>query len=517
MTAVTRNFQVAITHYLALRRRKPVVTMAVSPWHTPSYTAVVKRVSKSTPVYVQNSILYGTGFIFNYLLYIFTRTPERSHFFSGYNNIGVIMLLCLNSTVGIIISFVYKYGDALLKTLAQPMSSSLLVFISYIFFGLPLDMVKASGAGVVIISTLLYIDLPSQISKQEHVKRSEGVDDSKDGSIPTQKSLIGKDHNFRGTKQISTLFLCCLLACMYISIDKSEVIVKSNDTKREKDVDILPQRKNIAVMVVGEGRSQGTFVWLSIQSYVIKPIIEYYEVPWVDAFICVGNSGEDKSLKEFMSSSNSSSNRVHFIETNITTEKKGIQQYRIDECYQQIQHQSSNDYDFIVKIRPDFWWFDSIALPFSTQHVMARARSVGGIKNVTVAHLSYINDCFPQCPFNSSIHTPCGMIDDIMAVVPYRHQDAFFRLNPSHTHTVGNRNTDDISNVEWTILPLSLSCPCLHKSWPEGILTSRLASLNVSVALTPFHVLLTEKEGWGFRWKASPVKRDFNKASPKCL
>ena len=95
------------------------------------------------------------------------RTVGIRHIDSAEYQIGVIMLLLLNSTAGVIISFVYKYGDAVLKTLAQPISSSLLVFISCVFFDLSLDIVKASGAGVVILSTLLYIDLPLQNSNED--------------------------------------------------------------------------------------------------------------------------------------------------------------------------------------------------------------------------------------------------------------------------------------------------------------------------------------------------------------
>jgi len=55
---------------------------------------------------------------------------------------------------------VYKYGDAVLKTLSQPVVSAVLVFLSNILFGVPLDIVKLSGAGTVILSTMLYLKLP---------------------------------------------------------------------------------------------------------------------------------------------------------------------------------------------------------------------------------------------------------------------------------------------------------------------------------------------------------------------
>lgn len=86
-------------------------------------------------------------------------------FFYGYDNINVVVLLFLNSTIGITISFVYKHGDAVLKTLSQPVVSAVLLFISKVLFDAPLDIIKISGAGSVIFSTMLYLKLPSAPEK----------------------------------------------------------------------------------------------------------------------------------------------------------------------------------------------------------------------------------------------------------------------------------------------------------------------------------------------------------------
>lgn len=94
------------------------------------------------------------------LFYLFSMSPSDESFFFGYNNINVIVLLFLNSTIGITISFVYKHGDAVLKTLSQPVVSAVLLFLSNILFDAPLDIIKISGAGSVIISTMLYLKLP---------------------------------------------------------------------------------------------------------------------------------------------------------------------------------------------------------------------------------------------------------------------------------------------------------------------------------------------------------------------
>lgn len=147
-------------------------TILFGSFNTVYNASVVKKESSNYPVHVQNSILYCAGFVINLFLY-WASKPMATHdddgdgnnatksFFYGYDNINVIVLLILQATVGVTISMVYKYGDAVLKTLSQPMVSSILVILSYFIFNSPLDIVKLSGAGTVIAATMLYLKLPS--------------------------------------------------------------------------------------------------------------------------------------------------------------------------------------------------------------------------------------------------------------------------------------------------------------------------------------------------------------------
>ena len=122
------------------------------------------------PIALQNAILYAFGVIINTMFYFGYQSghghddehnKKNASFFQGYGHTGVWVLLVLNSFVGISITMIYKYGDAVLKTLTSPMSASVLVFISWLFFDMELNVVKAAGAGVVLVDTLLYLHLPS--------------------------------------------------------------------------------------------------------------------------------------------------------------------------------------------------------------------------------------------------------------------------------------------------------------------------------------------------------------------
>jgi len=116
-------------------------------------------------VAVQNGMLYSFGTIINLLLYLIRRAPGDPHFFHGYNNPNVIVMLIFESSVGVTISMVYKYGDAVLSSISKPLVSALLLFLSKVLFDAPLDMIKLSGAGTVIVSTVLYLKLPSPPAK----------------------------------------------------------------------------------------------------------------------------------------------------------------------------------------------------------------------------------------------------------------------------------------------------------------------------------------------------------------
>lgn len=136
----------------------------MASFNTVYNAAMIKK--EVAPVTIQNMILYAFGAGINFLFYhVFQETNHKQSFFYGYGHWGVVLLLFLNSFVGIAITFIYKFGDAVLKSLTAPFISSILVFISYIFFGLNMSIIKLSGAAIVIINTFVYLDLPNPTNK----------------------------------------------------------------------------------------------------------------------------------------------------------------------------------------------------------------------------------------------------------------------------------------------------------------------------------------------------------------
>mmetsp|Transcript_980 Transcript_980/g.1711 ORF Transcript_980/g.1711 Transcript_980/m.1711 type:complete len:360 (-) Transcript_980:121-1200(-) len=112
----------------------------------------LKELTMSMPM--QNMVLYAMGFIINLLIYFLSNKGES--FFKGYGKLSVWALIFLNSSIGLAVNAVYKYGDAVLKTFAQPVCSSWLVFLSWALFGMELDKVKIAGAVIVTLATYMY-------------------------------------------------------------------------------------------------------------------------------------------------------------------------------------------------------------------------------------------------------------------------------------------------------------------------------------------------------------------------
>lgn len=196
---------------------------------------VVKKESANYPATVQNGILYSCGLVFNLLFYFLSKHPGDKSFFYGYNNTCVVVLIILNSTVGVTISMVYKFGDAILKTLCQPLVSSLILFLSKMLFDIPVDLIKISGAVSVIFSTLLYLKLlPPPIVQVEIAEFHYLNKKSNEKSSPPckLKGLIQVLLLLAGFAFVSRVYLTIDTSSMYfLPPDANEIYLPDNRTQ----------------------------------------------------------------------------------------------------------------------------------------------------------------------------------------------------------------------------------------------------------------------------------------------
>jgi len=99
-------------------------------------------------MHIQNMILYIVGTMLNFALY-FILPPslygleERVGFFEGYDG-SAMLVVFMNSIIGIVLVAVYKYADVIVKTFAFACSTSILYAINVIFFGFKWNAVIGS-------------------------------------------------------------------------------------------------------------------------------------------------------------------------------------------------------------------------------------------------------------------------------------------------------------------------------------------------------------------------------------
>jgi drug/metabolite transporter (DMT)-like permease len=112
------------------------------------------------PLNVQNMLLYSQGFIANIVAYWLMLVPSPSGgYFAGYGDIMVIMVLLSQSLIGIAITLVYKYGGAIVKTLAVAAQAAILSVLDSVMFGVPWNSTTVAGNCVQSISLYLFIFL----------------------------------------------------------------------------------------------------------------------------------------------------------------------------------------------------------------------------------------------------------------------------------------------------------------------------------------------------------------------
>mmetsp|Transcript_63634 Transcript_63634/g.179088 ORF Transcript_63634/g.179088 Transcript_63634/m.179088 type:complete len:380 (+) Transcript_63634:123-1262(+) len=113
---------------------------------------------------VQNIVLYASGVALNLLAFFFAPTfngAQRIGFFTGYDNPLAIGVVVANSCIGLAITAVYKYADAVVKCFASDVSAVSLIIISTFFFGLQSSLTMWCGVFVVVFAVHLYIDASS--------------------------------------------------------------------------------------------------------------------------------------------------------------------------------------------------------------------------------------------------------------------------------------------------------------------------------------------------------------------
>jgi hypothetical protein len=112
-----------------------------------------------------NAILYASGASLNFIVFIWDHWIQNGPgFFEGYTS-QALLVIFFNSIIGIAITLVYKYGDALVKTFASAITAVLLLIISSFFFGLDANLVTWTGGVITVLATYMYVSEKGPVMK----------------------------------------------------------------------------------------------------------------------------------------------------------------------------------------------------------------------------------------------------------------------------------------------------------------------------------------------------------------
>jgi hypothetical protein len=110
-------------------------------------------------MHTQNVVLYLWGVLFNLIGFVFS--SEDKTFFQGYNGFFPLSVIAVNSVIGIVITFAYKFANAVYKMMAGDITAVLLVIISIFAFGYEFRARTALGVSQVLLAVTAFSLVPN--------------------------------------------------------------------------------------------------------------------------------------------------------------------------------------------------------------------------------------------------------------------------------------------------------------------------------------------------------------------
>jgi len=179
---------------------------------------------------VQNAALYTFGSLMNFSVYYFAPinypasgidavTGTKVAFFAGYTLAAIGVILC-NSVLGLIITAVYKYADAIVKTFATATATAALLFINTALFNIRASLIMYLGTFVVFIATYIYFNggdlisaansswTKSSLITNNHQQQRSGNNSSHTGNLNGEIVLSEKSN----ARESRTRLLCLAIS-----------------------------------------------------------------------------------------------------------------------------------------------------------------------------------------------------------------------------------------------------------------------------------------------------------------
>jgi hypothetical protein len=158
---------------------------------------VLKDHANVASLHTVNALLYAVGATLNGLVYLFTSTTSeiiRPSFFSGFDRPFTWVVLFFNTVIGIVVSAVYKYADATIKTFASACATSALLLVNILIYNQDFKIVVVLACITVFIATYLYATNPvvtNQIPKS--IATDSTISDVKVTTTSMMEERVNRD------------------------------------------------------------------------------------------------------------------------------------------------------------------------------------------------------------------------------------------------------------------------------------------------------------------------------------
>lgn len=120
----------------------------------------------SVTIHIQNMALYFFGSIANMCLFMYSYKYSENYskgFFEGYSLSVFAVVLC-NSLLGLVITAVYKYADAIIKTFSSACATGALLILNWSLFHQETSLTATLGAAVIFIASYIYFCAATDLS-----------------------------------------------------------------------------------------------------------------------------------------------------------------------------------------------------------------------------------------------------------------------------------------------------------------------------------------------------------------
>ncbi|KAG4441639.1 hypothetical protein IFR05_002846 [Cadophora sp. M221] len=119
--------------------------------------------SDQASLHAQNAVLYGFGIVINSMVHLTLSfvTDDEPVSSVRYMNSAAYLVIVSNVFIGLAITAVYKYANAVIKYLATAVATGVLLYISPILFGTTMAPLIIPGGLIVFVTSWLYMECPA--------------------------------------------------------------------------------------------------------------------------------------------------------------------------------------------------------------------------------------------------------------------------------------------------------------------------------------------------------------------